>query len=88
MKKNQKNDVCRPALGMDTLNNQRALSEHSELVRSPKVGVRPIFMSPDWASLALATFAGTKVARPPGRTPALPSTKTKPQPIEKIESVA
>jgi hypothetical protein len=27
-------------------------------------------MRPDWASVVLATFAGTKVARLPGRNPA------------------
>jgi len=65
--------------------NQRALSERSELVRSPKVGVRPILMRPDGASLVLATFAETKVARLPGRNPAFPSTKIKPRYIKEID---
>ncbi len=77
-------DACRPAIRMDAIINQRALSEHSELVRFPKASVRPILMRSDWAPLVLATFAGTKVARPSGRTPALPSTKIKPQHIGEI----
>jgi len=35
-------DACRLALGADAVMNWRTLSEHSELVRPPEVGVRPI----------------------------------------------
>jgi hypothetical protein len=50
--------------------NRRTLFEPGELVRPPQVCVRPILMRPDGASMVLATFAETKVARPPGRNPA------------------
>ncbi len=50
--------------------NWRALSEHSELVRPPQVGVRHLYLIPDGASMVLGTFAETKGPRLPGRNPA------------------
>ncbi len=63
-------DACRPVLGSDALLNRRTLFEPGELGRPPQSCVRPILMCPDGASLVLATFAETKVARLPGRDPA------------------
>jgi len=64
-------DACWLALVVDALIVSRGLFEPCELARSPS-GVRPILIWPDWASMVLATFAKTKVARLPGRNPATP----------------
>ncbi len=63
-------DACCPALLVDALIDRRTLFERSELVRFPTICVHLFVMRPDWASLVLVTFAVTKVARLPGRTPA------------------
>ena len=66
-----RSDTCRPALLMDALIIRRALFERSELARPPG-GLRPSHvMRPGGASMVLATFAETKVARLPGRNPAI-----------------
>ncbi len=63
-------DACCPALRMNAHIFLRTLSECSELVRSPLALIPSKFLT-DWASMVLATFAETKVARPPGRNPAI-----------------
>jgi hypothetical protein len=62
-------DACWRALGLDVPIVMRALSERSELDRAPKVGVRPILMWPDWASMVLGPFAETKGPRRMGTKP-------------------
>ncbi len=63
-------DACCSALGSDALCIRRALFERSELVRSSSTRPsHPIW--PNWASMALSTFAETKVDRLPGRNPAI-----------------
>ena len=47
-----------------------------ELARPPNSRVRPLLW-PGWASLVLATFAETKVARLPGRYPATLESQTR-----------
>jgi len=62
-------DACRLAQRRDALIRWRALFEPGELVRSASARPSPQ-ISPNWASLALSTFAETKVDRLPGRNPA------------------
>jgi len=47
----------------------------------------PDEMWPNWVNMVLGPFAKTKGSRPPGRHPALPNTKIKPQQIEKNENI-
>ena len=63
----------------------RTLFEQSELVRSPQGWRPPSSIRPDGASVVLATFAETKVARLPGRNPA-PKNQVPQEPAENSES--